>query len=200
MIKKILFLVLVVVAFVSGITYYLQPDDLSGCDASPSTNVGCNSVDAIIAISGGDTGARSREAINLYQSGWARVLIFSGAAQDKDGPSNAFEMKQIALRSGVPESAIIIDEAASSTKENAENVQKIFNKLGTKTAILVTSGYHQRRASLTFNKYTEGVEIINHPVSSDNDWSIWWWMTPRGWWLVGSEIIRITAFLVVGAA
>lgn len=200
MIKRILFLILFVAAVIAGATYYLQSNDLSKCDVSPSATAGCTAVDAIVAISGGDTSARANEAISLYQSGWSQVLIFSGAAVDKDGPSNAYEMKQLALKAGVPELAIYIDEKAESTKENAENVQAIFEKLGIKKAILVTSGYHQRRASLTFDKYTDGVNIINHSVPTDKDWSVWWWIMPRGWWLVGTEIAKIIAFSTVGAA
>jgi len=199
MIKKLLFLALFIISVIVGVTYYLQPNDLSKCDVSPSASAGCTAVDAIVAISGGDTAARANEAISLYQSGWSKTLIFSGAAVDKAGPSNAYEMKQLALSAGIPESAIYIDEEAESTKENAENAQKIFEELGIKKIILVTSGYHQRRAALTFEKYTSGITIINHPVASDNDWSIWWWTTPRGWWLVGSEAVKIIAFCMVGA-
>lgn len=200
MIKKLLFLGLFVVGVIFGITYYLQINDLSNCSESPSAVLGCSTVDAIVAISGGDTSARANEAINLYQSGWAKVLVFSGAAIDKTGPSNAYEMKQLALKAGVPESAIYIDEEATSTKENAINTQQILENIGAKKIILVTSGYHQRRSKLTFEKFTSGITIISHPVPNDKDWSIWWWTMPRGWWLAGTEIVKITALYVVGAA
>jgi len=200
MIKKLIFLGLFVVGVIVGITYYLQINDLSDCSESPSVAVDCSTVDAIVAISGGDTSARANEAINLYQSGWAKILVFSGAAIDKTGPSNAYEMKQLALKAGVPESAIYIDEEATSTKENAVNTQKILEEIDAKKIILVTSGYHQRRSKLTFEKFTSGITIISHPVPIDKDWSIWWWTMPRGWWLAGTEIVKITALYVVGAA
>ena len=106
-------------------------------------------------------------------------------------------MKTIAINDGVPENNIYIDEYSETTKQNAENVQAIFAKLNIKRAILVTSGYHQRRASLELNKYTDAT-ILNHPVESDSDWSIWWWTKPRGWWLVGSELVKIVMFYTVG--
>jgi uncharacterized SAM-binding protein YcdF (DUF218 family) len=98
----------------------------------------------------------------------------------------------------VPEASIDIDEYSESTKQNAENVQTIFSKLNVKSVILVTSGYHQRRAYLEFNKRTTDVTIINHPVASDKDWSFWWWATLRGWWLALSESIKIVIFCIVG--
>jgi len=58
----------------------------------------------------------------------------------------------------------------------------------------VTSGYHQRRASLEFNKQAESVNIRNYPVTEDNDWGWFWWATPRGWWLAGGELVKIIAY------
>ena len=200
MIKKLILLGLFIVTSIISITYYLQVNDLSDCGDLPGTSAGCSTADAIVAISGGDTSARANEAINLYQAGWAKVIIFSGAAIDKNGPSNAYEMKQLALKAGVPESAIYIDEEAASTKENAVNTQEILEKIGAKKIILVTSGYHQRRSKLTFERFASGITIISHPVPNDKDWSIWWWTMPRGWWLAGTEVVKIIALYVVGAA
>ncbi|MEI6228882.1 MAG: YdcF family protein [Candidatus Saccharibacteria bacterium] len=181
-----------------GLTVYLQPDELGKCGKSPSSTSGCQMVDAIVAVSGGDTKARAEEAVKLYKNGWSEKLIFSGAAQDKTGPSNASVMKTIALQSGVPESAIRLDEYAENTIQNAENSGGIFNELQIKSVILVTSGYHQRRAGLEFDKRTGDVRIINHPVSSDKDWGMMWWVTPWGWWLAISEFVKIAIFYVMG--
>jgi uncharacterized SAM-binding protein YcdF (DUF218 family) len=198
MIKYVVGIIIVFAIIIFGLSEYLQPDDLSGCKASPSDNAKCQKVDAIVAVSGGDTNARTLEAVKLFKNGWSDKLIFSGAAQDKSGPSNAEAMKEIAISEGVPESSINIDEYSESTKQNAENAQTIFSKLNVKSVILVTSGYHQRRASLEFNKRTTNVTIINHPVSSDKDWSLWWWTTLRGWWLALSESVKIIIFYIVG--
>jgi uncharacterized SAM-binding protein YcdF (DUF218 family) len=65
--------------------------------------------------------------------------------------------------------------------------------------ILVTSGYHQRRSELEFKKVNTNITVLNHPLLKDKDWSLWWWATPRGWWLAGSEIVKIVIFHVGGA-
>ena len=198
MIKYLIVVVVVLAAFIFGLGNYLQSDDLAKCDVKPSLVVGCEMADAIIAVSGGDTYARTMYAINLYNNGWAPILIFSGAAQDKTGPSNAAAMKKIALDSGVPESVIRLDEYSETTKQNAENSQNIFAELNVKKVILVTSGYHQRRAGLEFSRRNSGIRIINHPVVNDKDWSVLWWLTPKGWWLAISELVKIGVFYVVG--
>lgn len=201
MVKVSLFVIkvlAVIVLIAIGLGIYLQPDDLSRCDDKPNNINGCQKVDAIVAISGGDTSARADEAISLYKNGWSDKLIFSGAALDKTGPSNAAVMKKRAIDKGVPDAAILIDEYSETTKQNAENSIKIFTDNGIKKIILVTSGYHQRRASLEFNKRAQNIVIMNHPTEKGNDWSIWWWLTPTGWILAISEIIKIIAFYVIG--
>ena len=181
------------VAIVS-ISFYLQPNDFIGCSEAPSESAGkCGVADAIVVVSGGDTKARTDAGIRLFNEGWASTLVLSGAAQDKSGISNAAAMKLQAETAGIPASAIIIDEDAANTQENAENTQSILKEHDFKEVILVTSGYHQRRASLEFNKQSDGVVIRNYPVVSDEDWGWYWWLTPRGWWLAGGELAKIIA-------
>lgn len=195
MIKSVTAVILVFVLLVAGLGIYLGPDDLVSCSTGPSEAKGCAKVDAIVAISGGDTSARAGEAIKLYKQGWADTLVFSGAAQDKSGPSNASAMRSLALRDGVPSDAILTEGNSATTRQNAEQTKKLFQEHDIHTIILVTSAYHQRRASLEFNKHTDGiVTILNHPVAQDNQWSRLWWMTPQGWWLAVGEFFKIIAF------
>lgn len=192
--KWLLAIPIFVVALIVSLTIYLQPNSFIGCGQKPVTDTNCTKADAIVVVSGGDTQARTEAGIQLYENGWADALVLSGAAQDKSGPSNAAAMKLQAEASGVPESAIYIDENSVNTQQNAENTQSIFKQHDFKDIILVTSGYHQRRASLEFNKRTDGVDIRNYPVITDKDWNWFWWATPRGWWLAGGEVVKIIAF------
>lgn len=194
MIRWLISIPALIIAAIIGLSIYLQPDDLKGCDDTVSLSGSCQKVDAIVAVSGGDTNARTDEAIRLYKNGWAKYLIFSGAAQDKTGPSNAEAMQSRAIAAGVPEFIIRLDEYSETTRQNAENSQTIFSNLGIKSIILITSGYHQKRASLEFNRRAEGVKILNHPVSRDRDWSTWWWTNPRGWSLATGELFKIIVF------
>lgn len=176
---------------------YLQPNDFSLCplDEKPISRDGCSPVDAIVAVSGGDTAARTGHAISLYKNGWAPLLIFSGAAQDKSGPSNARAMYNIAIAEGVPSSDVLIEEDSVNTQQNAEKTNQLLTYKDIRRVILVTSGYHQRRASLEFNKLTSASHIsVQNSPTYDKDWNWWWWLTPRGWWLAIGEFIKIVAF------
>jgi uncharacterized SAM-binding protein YcdF (DUF218 family) len=181
---------------------YLQPNSLALCpdnNGQPSTREGCNAASAIVAVSGGDTRARTKHAVELYKHGWAPKLIFSGAAADKKGPSNALAMRQDAIAQGVPADAIIIEELSETTEENAAKTGALLKNNGITDIILVTSGYHMRRTSLDFSALTkhDGVAIRTSPTN-DRDWGWWWWLTPGGWYLAVSEFAKVMALYAGG--
>ena len=199
--KYLVIIPVMLAALIVAISFYLQPNDFIGCQDRPTAQSGqCSPADTIVVVSGGDTNARTDAGIALYQHGWADNLIFSGAAQDKAGPSNAAVMRSRAIANGVPAAAIHVEEEASSTQENAEKTRAIFSINRYKTVILVTSGYHQRRSAIEFGRLTGDLQIMNYPVLQDQDWSFWWWLTPRGWWLAGGELVKIVISGVQGAA
>lgn len=192
--KWLIILPIFLAGLIVSLSVYLQPNQFLGCGPTPDQSDGCQEADAVVVVSGGDTQARTQAGIDLYKNGWTDTLVFSGAAQDKSGPSNAAAMKNQATQAGVPASAILIDEDSANTQQNAANTQEIFEDNDLDNVILVTSGYHQRRASLEFNKLAEDATIRNYPVVNDQDWSWFWWATPRGWWLAGGEVVKIIAF------
>ncbi len=148
-------------------------------------------VDAIIAISGGNTTARAQQAVELYEGGWADQLVFSGAALDPLSPSNAAIMREFAELTGIPEHMIHIEEEAQNTAQNAIKSEEIVQKKQYESIILVSSPYHQRRAYLEFrDKLGSDVLIINFPVEDDN-WASTWWFKPNGWYITVSETVKV---------
>lgn len=191
LLKTLLVVAVLFALLVWAIGSYLAPDALSRCKSDVPTSVeGCTAADAIVAVSGGDTPARAAEAIRLYQNGWGKYLVFSGAAADKTGPSNAAVMKQQAIDAGVDANAILTEETSETTGENASETVSLFKKHNIRSAILVTSAYHQRRALLEFDRRALGVDVRPHPVATDKQWNGWWWLSPTGWALAIPELIR----------
>lgn len=176
-----------IVAAIIGVGFFLSPQD----SLRPS--------DVIVAVSGGETQQRAAEAIKLYRQGYAPKLIFSGAAQDKNGPSNAASMRQQALTAGVPSQDIYIEEDSANTAENATNTTPILKQLGVERVILVTSPYHQRRASIDFRRAAgSDIQIINHS-STDSSWrKNSWWTSPFTVWLTISELQKTLYVLLSG--
>lgn len=194
MIRWIIGLIVFLTLVITVISFYLSPNSLSGCGDKPDGSPQCSKVDAIVAISGGDTTTRTEKAIQLFKNGWGDRLVLAGAAKDTSGPSNAKAMKNQAEAEGVPADKIDIDEQSSTTSQNALDVKTILSDHSAQSMILVTSGYHQRRAYLEFqSQLGPEFKILNAPTD-DVDWNFWWWTTPRGWWLAGSELVKIAAF------
>jgi uncharacterized SAM-binding protein YcdF (DUF218 family) len=180
-------LVVVAAAVFFSIGFWLSPQ-------SPLSQA-----DAIVAISGGDTQARTQMAVQLYQDGWSKHLIFSGAALDPNSPSNASVMAGLAEQAGVPVDAIEIEPNSTNTQENAADVDKIITKDNYHSIILVTSPYHQRRASIVFRKALgSGIAIINHS-SIDPDWRrSRWWASDYSRSLTLSELQKTVYEIIVG--
>lgn len=186
---------LIIVTILIGIPSYLGPDDLKKCPTpQPGT---CAVADAIVTVSGGDTVARTDKAIRLYKEGWAPLVIFSGAAADTSGPSNALSMKRYAIESGIPTESIEIEEFSQTTAENAVNTSLYLKKRDIQRIVLVTSAYHQRRAELEFQvRIGDQAEILNHPVREDDQWSRLWFTNLQGWSLALSELGKIMLFYI----
>ena len=59
-------LVIILAAIIVGITLFLSKNDLQGCSDIPdATRQQCAAADVIVAVSGGDTSARTAEAVRL---------------------------------------------------------------------------------------------------------------------------------------
>lgn len=136
--------------------------------------------DAIVALSG-DQGARTRTAVELWKQGLAPVIVFAGASLDPASPPSAELMKREALRLGVPADRVLVEPYSGTTEENATRVVDMLAAHNIKTAILVTSPYHQRRASLLFGRELRRTDVSfrNYPAR-DSDWdrNLWWTREP----------------------
>lgn len=125
-----------------------------------------NHFDAIVVLSGGILGkgtlrpsdeltALSAErticGAELFLRGVAPRLLLSGGgtAIIGQGPVEAAEMKRLAIRLGVPEEAILLEDRSRTTYENAVETKRL---LGGGSVVLVTSASHMPRALGLFQK------------------------------------------------
>jgi uncharacterized SAM-binding protein YcdF (DUF218 family) len=154
--------------------------------------------DVIVAISG-DTGPRTEMAISLWKQKLAPLILFSGGSLDPDSVSSAELMKREAIRMGVPAASILLEPLSATTEENADLTAALMRQRGLHSAILVTSPYHQRRASVLFNRAFEpaGLSFINHPAI-DPQWDAdRWWLREPAKTLTLVELAKLGALLVV---
>ena len=121
------------------------------------------------ATAGGGYQERVRQAVDLYDAGYAPRLIFS------TGIVYAFReaeiMRDLATGLGVPADAIILEERAGSTYENVTFVRDIARQYASRRVLLVSSPYHMRRALLTWRKQAPDIEVVATPVPGSQYYS-----------------------------
>lgn len=155
--------------------------------------------DVIVAVSG-DNGPRTDTAVALWKQGYAPMLLFAGAALDPDSVSSAELMKRDAIRLGVPADAILVEPSSATTEENARFVARLMAERGLRTAILVTSPYHQRRASILFERSFAPASLAfrNYPAR-DPAWDPYrWWMREPSRTLTFVELAKLGATVITG--
>jgi uncharacterized SAM-binding protein YcdF (DUF218 family) len=155
--------------------------------------------DAIVVISGDEQLARFQEGVNLYQKGLGHYLVFSGAAYD-NGTSNADVMRSLAVERGVPDGVILEEPLGEDTWGNAIFTRQVLEAHGLRSAILVTSPYHARRAELTFDAaYAgSGIEVMVHS-SPDSQWrKLSWWMQAETRRLTFTELKKLAYIFATG--
>ena len=103
---------------------------------------------------------RTTCGVDLYQQGYAPKLVLTGGDGRifGTGPKEAVEMKQWAVRLGVPESATMVDTEARNTYENATGTKRL---IGATSILLVSSASHLPRAVPVFTK--QGFRVTPAP-------------------------------------
>jgi uncharacterized SAM-binding protein YcdF (DUF218 family) len=112
---------------------------------------------------------------DLYARGYASTVILSGgdASVFSEGPQVAREMKRLAIRLGIPEHAIVIENRSRTTYENAVETKRL---IGAKPVLLVTSASHLPRAAALFRR--QGIEVTAVPCGylakdrTDEPWRV----------------------------
>lgn len=123
-------------------------------------------VDAIVVLGGNTANARANwfepydqhtamtrvdRAAELYLAGRAPKVLLSGGALEGD-VSEARGMAHAIRHLGVPESALILENASRSTYENAALSHEVLKSHGIGSVLVVTSAVHMPRAMAAFRK------------------------------------------------
>lgn len=126
---------------------------LLGGGMGPSTN-GCPYANLFAA------GDRVWHAARLYHAGKAPRIIPTGTGCD------AAELPFL-LDLGVPRDAILLEDAARNTEENARYVAGLLKRPdGVRPKVLlVTSALHMRRALFLYRRYAPGLDVL--PAGTD---------------------------------
>jgi uncharacterized SAM-binding protein YcdF (DUF218 family) len=163
--------------------------------------------DAIVVLSGSSTLAeRTQHAAQLYsEQRSSRILLTTD--NEQGGWSNTEKRNlyfhEITVneltRLGVPAQNIeVIRPPVSSTWDEAERVCEYSKAHGLRSMLIVTSGYHSRRALWTFrticqNATQVGLDPVAPGIQTPHPAT--WWLYPRGWQLVFIEYLKLIYYL-----
>jgi uncharacterized SAM-binding protein YcdF (DUF218 family) len=99
--------------------------------------------------------ARLNHAIALWRRGLAPVIIFTGGVGDRDTTSEAAVGQRYAIKAGVPERAILMENAGRNTMESLQQVAMLMSTAAKRQprVILVSDPFHMLRLSILARRY-----------------------------------------------
>lgn len=149
----------------------------------------------------GDGFFRVNKAVELYQQGIVKKIVFSGNTINKEYGSYPFEeVKPYIIQQGIPEKDLIYENRSLHTRQQAVEIVKMALKKGWKKLALIASHEHQYRAYLTFLREVldtkSGLILYNTPAKNLK------WFFDSGWGTrfdrLSAEFDRIEKYTAVG--
>jgi uncharacterized SAM-binding protein YcdF (DUF218 family) len=123
----------------------------------------------------GGTSDRIGQALQLYKLSKIKKILISGGEVPILRKTTSREIDQIVrylIVSGVPKEDIYLEDRSTNTHENAVNTAKLLKKqFPNQSYILITSGFHLKRAIRCFEK--AGVKVTpygSNYLSSERQW------------------------------
>jgi uncharacterized SAM-binding protein YcdF (DUF218 family) len=105
---------------------------------------------------------RVRTACDLYRQGLVKRLVFSGGPGD--GVVHETEsMRRLAIASGVPDGAILLDRKGLNTAATVRNTCPLARTLGATRVIAVSHAYHLPRVKMCYQRH--GLEVYTVPAT-----------------------------------
>ena len=128
--------------------------------------------DAIVVLAGGvgESGQpgqgyeeRVAYAVDLYKSNLAPQIVLASGYTYRFQETQV--MRALARSLGVPDDVILLEPRGRNTYEQAREVVAVLHQRRARSALLVSSPYHMRRALLVFQRQGEEIRWISTPVT-----------------------------------
>ena len=147
----------------------------------------------VIFVPGGDYPESARKAAALFAQGYAPYVLPSGRFSklrgffpDPEGKGRVTEweyLRDILMEEGVPERAILKEDQATFTWENAICSRRVLEELHieVKCAILVCQAFHARRCRMYYQEQFPETRLMICPVETRG-------ITRENWFLDAEKI------------
>lgn len=136
--------------------------------------------------------ARVDHAVDLYEQGIAPFLVVTGGKAGGDITTEAATSRTLAVRRGVPPSAILAEDLGRTTLESLQNVAALMHARGLQSAVLVSDRSHMLRVLRIARD--QGITSYGSPTTtSPSDSSL------TDWIVAGShELGGLALYFVIG--
>ena len=163
----------------------------------------------IIFIPGSGHPQLAEEAARLYHQGWAPWILpsgrysittgkFSGVLDKQECYQGSYEtewdfLSPVLQEKGVPGTAILKEDRATYTYENAIYSRQVTDGMGLeiKKAILCSKPYHARRCLLYYQLLYPDTKFMVYPIKDSKIQRDNWFLTEEGTRLVFGELERM---------
>ena len=112
--------------------------------------------------------ARLDHAVGLYAQGFAPRLVLTGGIAEGDTASEASVSRAYALRAGVPDSAILLENDGRTTGQSVRAVADLLRARGMDKVVMVSDPFHVFRASIVARR--SGLAAVTSPTTTDGVW------------------------------
>lgn len=152
-------------------------------------------------ILGGEPLDRPTAAAGLYRAGKVKMLICTGSQVPRALEAVGIQLSEAeATRRrlqalGIPDEAILMLPAATSTREEAEAIKTYFADRPRGNLLIITTETHTRRALSVFKEYAGPWEAIAaYGVAPTNYDSRAWWKNEFGFLAVFEEYLKLVYY------
>lgn len=163
--------------------------------------------DALVVLAGSSAYVeRTARAAELYREGRAPVVLLTNDGQlsgwsneSQNNPTFAERARRELVRGGVPNESIeVLPRRVGSTHDEALLLKEYVDEHHLRSLLVVTSGYHSRRALWTFRRAFEGsgvaVGVAEVEPGLQTPTPGTWWFSPRGWRAVAGEYVKMAYY------
>jgi uncharacterized SAM-binding protein YcdF (DUF218 family) len=144
-----IFLVCLLLAVPAGLAAWYWPEKILCVDSGPVA------ADALVVLGGG-VHERPVRAAELFRQAVAPRIFITGAGDDLIN-------RDILQKLGVPRSAMELESDSLTTRENALFTIRLLRAEHVRSAVLVTTWYHARRALKTFEHFAPEIKFYSRP-------------------------------------
>ena len=152
--------------------------------------------DAAVVMAGDPDYERTTTAAALVRSGRVDLLVLTGGEAGPGDSASSLREKAMAL--GVDPDAIRWEAVSRSTRESLVALRPVLAREAVESVVVVTSPYHQRRATMAARRAWPGIRVASQPASPSS-WSPGgWWRHPRSRRIVVSEYAKLAYYALRG--